>query len=203
MERILVHSLRAETRRQIASCSTSAGKALVGNSNFLLLFKWLQKYCDYLLTWELQTHFSEPVGEFLNTESMNNEGQLSLGTQQHLALLSFPCATNAEAWKLHLPGPLSIGFLLRFCQWQELISDVAGGRGAETVIRLGCRQAGGWISTDGCVMVCSIFQAFSSESLALGAFFLQFLQLSSWYHCWFPLVSASPVLPKFHGAPMM
>ena len=75
MERILVHSLRAETRRQIASCSTSAGKAFVGNSDFLLLFEWLQKYCAYLLIWELQTHFSKPVGEFLKTESMNNEGQ--------------------------------------------------------------------------------------------------------------------------------
>ena len=105
MERILVHSLRAETRRQIASCSTLAGKAFAGNSDFLLLFEWLQKYCDYLLIGELQTHFSEPVGEFLNTESMNNESQPSLGTQRYLALLSFPCATNARSLKTTSPRP--------------------------------------------------------------------------------------------------
>lgn len=41
MERILVHGLRAETRKQIASCSASAGKVYIGNTNFSPLFLWL------------------------------------------------------------------------------------------------------------------------------------------------------------------
>ena len=153
---------------------------------------------DYLLIWELQTHFSEPVGEFLNTESMNNEGQPSLGTWQYLALLSFPCATNARSLKTTSPRPPVNWFLFRFCKWQELTSDVAGGREVGTVIRLGHRQASEWISVDGCVVFCS-FPSFLQWITGSGCLFLQFLQLPDFLGSL--LTSPCVCIPSFAKVP--
>ena len=58
-EKTLIYGMSWNEKAEALPCSTSAGKAFAGNSDFLLLFEWLQKYCDYLLIGELQTHFSK------------------------------------------------------------------------------------------------------------------------------------------------